>query len=104
HRLFDGQAVPAAEIEFCPLGYRQWPVGGRAPFVSAREPVPDWRILHDAGIDALEPIIVPADYFVMQLMERSLQMRRPREHQLFGSIDILKIVLGTQPVEFVRVS
>src|SRR5882757_6359449 len=49
-------------------------------------------------------MVIPPDDLVVVLMEWPLQVSRPGEDQLFWRIDILEIVLCTEPMQFVGVS
>src|ERR1700722_20071443 len=91
------------EIVFGPPRLRQRPIRSGPPLVGAHEPVAHRRIVHDAGVLTLQPMIVPADDLVVVLMEWPLQVSRPGKQQLLWRIDILKVVLGPQPMDLLGV-
>src|ERR1700689_2146359 len=88
---------------FGPPRLRQRPIRSGPPLVGAHEPVAHRRIVHDAGILSLQPMIVPADDLVVVLMEWPLEVSRPGKQQLLRCIDILEVVLCAQPMELVAV-
>ena len=72
----------SAEVELAPLRLGKRPVGAGAPFVGAHQPVAHRRLVHDSVVDALQPVVVPADDLVVILVEGSFQMRRSGEDEL----------------------
>src|ERR1700724_2763426 len=92
------------EVVFGPLRLRQRPIRSGPPLVGAHQPVTHRRLVHDAGVLPLQPMVIPADDLVVELMEWPLQVSWPGKQQLLRRIDILKIVLSAQPVKFVSVS
>src|SRR5258705_4259892 len=91
------------EIIFCPLGLRQRPIRSGPPLVGAHQPVAHRRLVHDAGVLPLQPMVIPADDLVVVLMEWPLQVSRPAKQPLLWRIDIPEVVLCAQPMELVRV-
>ena len=98
------QPLPVAQIELGPFGLGQRPVAGLAPLVLAHDPELHRRLAHHAGVDALEPVVVPFEDFVVERVERALEMRRTGEHELLGRDDIGEIALRTVEVGLVRVA
>ena len=91
------------KIVFRPLRLWQRPIGSGSPLVGSHEPVAHRRLIHNAGVLPLQPVIVPPDDLVVILVERPLEVRWPSEDQLFRRIDVLEIVLRTEPMELVGV-
>src|SRR5260221_2443765 len=91
------------EKVFGPLRLRQRPIHSGPPLVGAHQPVAPRRLVHDAGVLPLQPMVIPADDLVVVLMEWPLQVSRPGKQQLLWRIDIPEVVLCAQPMELVRV-
>src|SRR5438445_13617368 len=91
------------EKVFGPLRLRQWPIRSGPPFVGAHQPVAHRRLVHDAGVLPLQPMVVPADDLVVKLMERPLEMGRAGKEKLLWLVDVLEVMLSPEPMELVGV-
>ena len=59
------------------------------PFFCSPDPDFDRRFVHDSRIDALQPVVIPGDDFIMELMKRSLG-DRGADDEFFWCIDSLE--------------
>src|ERR1700693_47330 len=76
------QFLPVLQVVFYPLGFGKWPVIARAPLVSAHQPIAHAWLAPDSRVDSLQPMVVPAKYFVVVLGKGALQMSRTSKYQL----------------------
>src|SRR5262249_55210526 len=97
------QSLPMREVVLCPLRLWQRPIGSGSPLVRSHEPVAHRRLIHDASVLSLQPVIVPPDDLVVMLVEWPFEVRRSGEDQLFRRVDVLEIVLRTEPMKLVGV-
>src|SRR6476469_5088549 len=91
------------KIVFNPSGLWQGPIRSGSPLVGSHEPVTHRRFVHDVGVLPLQPMVIPSDDLVVVLMEWPLEVGRSGENQFLRRINVLEIVLRTEPVKLVGV-
>src|SRR4030042_6485632 len=91
-------AFPAMQVVFCPFGFRERPIFSITPLILSHHPVLYWWLLHDAVVDAFEPVVVPPDDFVVERVARGTEVRRPIEQHFLGSFDCVVPVLRSLQV------
>src|SRR5439155_17210226 len=63
------QSTAALQIQLAPVRLaEQRPFAGLDPFFGAADPDLDGRLVHDARINALEPVVEPAEDLIMPLV------------------------------------
>ena len=97
------QALPAVQIEGSPLSLRDGIVLSIAPLVLAGDPVTDGGLIHNAVINALQPVVIPLDGFVVDILgvEGALLVGRAAQGELLGALQLGEPVLSAQPVEVI---
>lgn len=100
--VFGEQAI-LVEVEFRPLRFRQRPFLGLLPLARILDEKLHRRLVHDAGIDALQPVVEPAQGLVGVLVHRPVEIvRRPdgqpaRPRPVLERLDIARQVQTVHP-------
>ena len=99
-----GAAAPNCAGRACSTAFRQRPILTVAPLVCAHHPDFDRRLVQDAGVLPFEPVVVPAQDFIVEGMERPLQVCRPGDEGLLRhAMDFLKPLLAALQMQLVCV-
>src|SRR5262249_55453981 len=77
------EALPAAQIKLGPLRLRRRPIAGGAPFISAHHPESHRGFVWNSRIDSFEPLVVPAQHFVVECLDRPVEMGRTGKNKPF---------------------
>ena len=83
------QSFPSAQIALHPLGSRQRPFRLIAPLVDALDEHANGRLVHDAGVDSLKPMIVPADDELRILAPGPFFRSEGFDHEFLGRLNAL---------------
>ena len=98
------QTLPGIEVEWGPLSFRQWPALAAVPLIFPGDVVANGRFVHNAGINAFEPVVIPLQGLVVKnlAVEGTLLMCRSGEQKLFGYVmkQFIK-VLATLPMKMI---
>src|SRR5215510_5785522 len=81
--LMLAQNAVFVQIECRPTRLARRPVVERFPLAGGRDEAADWWLVHDAVVDAFEPVIEPAQRFVLILINWPVEINRRADDHFF---------------------
>src|SRR6185295_3671554 len=82
-KLVLAQHAVLMQVKRRPARLGRWPISQISPFTGWRDEAADRRLVHNAGVYTLEPIIEPAQRFVLVLIHRTVEINSRTDHHFF---------------------